>query len=78
MPMFMPELGIAWADPKPERLCQFPECPYKSKGYDGHKMKMCSKCQDVRYCVSAFTLYLKYWLIQVLEQGLPAIRLEIS
>ncbi|KAK0216458.1 hypothetical protein EDD85DRAFT_870542 [Armillaria nabsnona] len=50
MTMFMPELGIAWADPKPERLCQFPECPYKSKGYDGHKMKICSKCQDVRYC----------------------------
>ncbi|KAF9040247.1 hypothetical protein BDZ89DRAFT_360790 [Hymenopellis radicata] len=50
MPLVLPELGIIIEDAKPKRDCAFPECPRRSRGFDGHKMKACGKCKYVRYC----------------------------
>ncbi|KAK0437147.1 uncharacterized protein EV420DRAFT_1589018 [Desarmillaria tabescens] len=38
---------------KPERVCHFLQCPRKEKGYEGKKMRMCGKCQYIRYCSEA-------------------------
>jgi hypothetical protein len=38
-------------DDKPEKVCQWTECPNTKSGYKDSKMPMCARCKLVRYCV---------------------------
>ncbi|KAJ7250656.1 hypothetical protein C8J57DRAFT_1354490 [Mycena rebaudengoi] len=37
-------------DDKPEKVCQWTECPNTKSGYKDSKMPMCARCKLVRYC----------------------------
>ncbi|KAJ7101570.1 hypothetical protein B0H15DRAFT_816555 [Mycena belliarum] len=41
-------LGIGFAAPKPEKVCQWKDCPAASD--PDHNMKVCARCTSVRYC----------------------------
>ncbi|KAJ7184725.1 hypothetical protein C8R46DRAFT_1300081, partial [Mycena filopes] len=51
MPVFDSEFNIGIADQKPPKVCQWLYCPDARTGeYGDRKMKMCAKCNIVRYC----------------------------
>ncbi|KAJ7738737.1 hypothetical protein B0H16DRAFT_89558 [Mycena metata] len=50
MPIIDSTYGIGIADPKPLKICQWLGCPNVKEGYRDRKMKMCAKCNTVRYC----------------------------
>ncbi|KAJ6491909.1 hypothetical protein C8R45DRAFT_989899 [Mycena sanguinolenta] len=50
MPIIDSNLKVIIQDSKPERVCQWIDCPDAEIGYDGRKMKMCARCNVVRYC----------------------------
>ncbi|KAJ7203624.1 hypothetical protein GGX14DRAFT_461648 [Mycena pura] len=50
MPVFNSLYGIGIKDSKPVKVCQWIECPNAQIGYEERKMKMCAKCNAVRYC----------------------------
>ncbi|KAJ7029715.1 hypothetical protein C8F04DRAFT_1236886 [Mycena alexandri] len=50
MPIIDSTYGIVIADPKPAKVCQWLGCPDVDEGYGDRKMKMCARCNVVRYC----------------------------
>ena len=50
MPIVDSRHRLLFADEKPDRVCEWPDCPLTN--YSGRKMKACSRCTSVRYCVS--------------------------
>ncbi|KAJ7184721.1 hypothetical protein C8R46DRAFT_1064882 [Mycena filopes] len=54
MPIIDSEYGVSIADPKPLKVCQWHQCPNAPSGYGDRKMKMCAKCNFVRYCSKEF------------------------
>ncbi|KAJ6504444.1 hypothetical protein DFH09DRAFT_1335327 [Mycena vulgaris] len=53
MPIIDSTYGIGIQDPKPVKVCQWIDCPDAGAGYADRKMKMCAKCNVVRYCSKA-------------------------
>ncbi|KAF8209576.1 hypothetical protein K438DRAFT_1929926 [Mycena galopus ATCC 62051] len=53
MPIIDSRYGVYIKDTKPIRVCQWSDCPDAGGGYEGRKMKMCAKCNVVRYCSKA-------------------------
>ncbi|KAJ7149275.1 hypothetical protein C8R43DRAFT_1007605 [Mycena crocata] len=47
MPIFDTSLGVKIEDEKPQKICQWIDCP--DAGSE-RKMKVCAKCTSVRYC----------------------------
>ncbi|KAJ7684134.1 hypothetical protein DFH06DRAFT_1462532 [Mycena polygramma] len=50
MPIIDSEFRVAVKDSKPARVCQWGDCADAGAGYEGRKIKMCAKCNVVRYC----------------------------
>ncbi|KAJ7684235.1 hypothetical protein DFH06DRAFT_1155083 [Mycena polygramma] len=50
MPIIDSSLGVFMRDPKPVKVCQWGDCPHAGIGYEDRKMKMCARCNFVRYC----------------------------
>ncbi|KAJ7142480.1 hypothetical protein C8R44DRAFT_865819 [Mycena epipterygia] len=53
MPIIDSRYGIYIEDPKPVKVCQWGECLDAESGYGDRKMKMCARCNVVRYCSKA-------------------------
>ncbi|KAF9040233.1 hypothetical protein BDZ89DRAFT_360505 [Hymenopellis radicata] len=67
MPLVMPEYGVVFGGGKPARDCEFPECPRRKRGYDGHKMKACSKCRYGTDCQRS------HWRVHKLTCRVPGL-----
>ncbi|KAF7354016.1 MYND-type domain-containing protein [Mycena venus] len=50
MPVIDSRYGIYIKDSKPVKVCQWIDCPDAEIGYEDRKMKMCARCNVVRYC----------------------------
>ncbi|KAK7036139.1 MYND-type domain-containing protein [Favolaschia claudopus] len=50
MPIIDSSINLRIKDSKPPKVCQSLECPDYHTGYGNRKMKMCSRCNVVRYC----------------------------
>ncbi|KAJ7203600.1 hypothetical protein GGX14DRAFT_461574 [Mycena pura] len=50
MPVIDSLWGIAFKDSKPAKVCQWIDCPDAQIEYEKRKMKMCARCNVVRYC----------------------------
>ncbi|KAJ7203630.1 hypothetical protein GGX14DRAFT_461666 [Mycena pura] len=50
MPVIDSQCEIYFPDSKPVKVCQWIDCPHAQIGYEERKMKMCARCNVVRYC----------------------------
>jgi len=50
MPVIDSLCGLHFPDSKPVKVCQWIDCPDAQIGYKERKMKMCARCNVVRYC----------------------------